>query len=49
MNVAWDLLRGWQWAMMLAVPPLIILLYFLKLRREPLEVPSTYLLSLIHI
>ena len=28
---------------MAAVPPLIIMLYFLKLRRMPLEVPSTYL------
>ena len=26
-----------------AVPPLIIALYFLKLKRIPLEVPSTYL------
>ncbi len=26
-----------------AVPPLIVLLYFLKLKRQPLEVPSTYL------
>src|SRR5687767_7984135 len=31
------------WAALAAVPPLIILLYFLKLKRIPLEVPSTYL------
>jgi len=45
MNVAWDLLSRWQWALLLTIPPLIVLLYFLKLRREPLEVPSTYLWS----
>ena len=28
---------------MAAVPPAIVALYFLKLRRTPLEVPSTYL------
>ena len=39
----WTMLGWWQWAMLLAVPPLIVALYFLKLRREPLEVPSTYL------
>jgi hypothetical protein len=33
----------WQWALILAVPPAIVALYFLKLRRQPLEVPSTYL------
>jgi hypothetical protein len=31
------------WAGVLTVPPLIVLLYFLKLKRQPLEVPSTYL------
>jgi hypothetical protein len=39
-------LAGWQsvlWLALAAVPPLIILLYFLKLKRHPLEVPSTYL------
>ncbi|TWU04895.1 vWA domain-containing protein [Stieleria varia] len=32
-----------QWALLGAVPLGIILLYFLKLRREPVEIPSTYL------
>ncbi|HEY2882514.1 MAG TPA: BatA and WFA domain-containing protein, partial [Pirellulales bacterium] len=36
-------LSGWQWAVLLAVPPLVVMLYFLKLRRQPLEVPSTFL------
>jgi von Willebrand factor type A domain/Aerotolerance regulator N-terminal len=36
-------LSAWQWALLLAVPPTIVALYFLKLRRQPLEVPSTYL------
>ncbi|TWU49750.1 vWA domain-containing protein [Rubripirellula reticaptiva] len=35
----------WQWALFAAVPVGIVLLYFLKLRREPVEVPSTYLWS----
>ena len=33
----------YQWLILGMVPPLIFLLYFLKLRRVPLEVPSTYL------
>lgn len=33
----------WGWAAMAAVPLGIFALYFLKLRRQPLEVPSTYL------
>lgn len=33
----------WQWALLLAIPPAIFLLYFLKLKRHPIEVPSTYL------
>ena len=37
-------LGGWSW-LLAAVPLGIILLYFLKLRREPVEVPSTYLWS----
>ncbi|HKD35661.1 MAG TPA: BatA and WFA domain-containing protein [Pirellulales bacterium] len=34
----------WTWGAFAVVPPAVIVaLYFLKLRREPLEVPSTYL------
>jgi hypothetical protein len=33
----------WQWCLLAAVPPAIVLLYFLKLKRQPLQVPSTYL------
>jgi hypothetical protein len=36
-------LPAYQWLILGLVPPLIFLLYFLKLRRTPLEVPSTYL------
>jgi hypothetical protein len=36
-------LSGWQWAILAALPAAILALYFLKLRRQPLEVPSTYL------
>lgn len=35
----------WPWVVLGAVPIGIILMYFLKLRREPIEVPSTYLWS----
>jgi hypothetical protein len=42
-----DLFRNtigpWGWALMAAIPLGIFALYFLKLRRQPLEVPSTYL------
>lgn len=38
-------LSGLQWALLAAVPPAIVLLYFLKLKRQPVEVPSTYLWS----
>ncbi len=38
-------LTWWQWAWLGAVPVAIVLLYFLKLKRQPLEVPSTYLWS----
>jgi hypothetical protein len=37
------MLSWWQWAMLASVPPAIVLLYFLKLKRQPVEVPSTYL------
>lgn len=37
------MLAWWQWLIMAAIPPLIVLLYFLKLRRLPVQVPSTYL------
>ncbi|MBM4091874.1 MAG: VWA domain-containing protein [Planctomycetes bacterium] len=36
---------SWQWALLATIPLLILLLYFLKLKRRPLEVPSTYLWS----
>ena len=38
-------LTAWQWLLLGLIPPAILLLYFLKLRRQPLEVPSTYLWS----
>ncbi len=38
-----NMLSWWQWLIMAAVPPLIVMLYFLKLRRMPVTVPSTYL------
>jgi hypothetical protein len=38
-----NMLSWWQWAVLAALPPAIVLLYFLKLKRRPLEVPSTYL------
>ena len=34
---------GWPWLLLGLIPPAIVLLYFLKLKRMPLEVPSTYL------
>src|SRR6476619_6739010 len=40
-----NMLTWWQWGLLGLVPPAIIALYFLKLRRQPLEVPSTYLWS----
>ncbi len=38
-------LNPWQWIVMGLVPPAILALYFLKLKRQPVEVPSTYLWS----
>ncbi len=38
-------LAPWQWVVLASVPPAVIALYFLKLKRQPLEVPSTYLWS----
>ncbi|MGB6045904.1 MAG: BatA and WFA domain-containing protein [Pirellulales bacterium] len=37
------MLSGWQWLLLAIVPPAITVLYFLKLKRQPIEVPSTYL------
>lgn len=36
-------LTPWQWLLLGLIPPAIVALYFLKLKRMPLEVPSTYL------
>lgn len=36
-------LTWWQWAIPLAAAAAITALYFLKMRRKPIEVPSTYL------
>ncbi len=38
-----SMLTGPQWLLMTLIPPAIVALYFLKLRRQPLEVPSTFL------
>ncbi|MDH3717859.1 MAG: VWA domain-containing protein [Planctomycetota bacterium] len=38
-----NMLLWWQWLLLAIVPPAIVALYFLKLKRQPLEVPSTYL------
>jgi len=38
-----SMLSWWQWSILALVPPAIIALYFLKLKRQPLVVPSTYL------
>ena len=40
-----NMLSAWQWGLLALVPPAIVLLYFLKLKRQPIEVPSTYLWS----
>jgi hypothetical protein len=38
-----NMLSWWQWLILAAVPPAIVALYFLKLKRRPVVVPSTYL------
>ena len=43
MNWFASALPWYGWTILAMIPPLILLLYFLKLRRAPLEVPSTYL------
>ncbi len=43
METTFSMLSPWQWALVFAVPPAIVALYFLKLKRQPLEVPSTFL------
>ncbi|MDX1963544.1 MAG: BatA and WFA domain-containing protein [Pirellulales bacterium] len=37
------MLAWWQWLILGLIPPAIVALYFLKLRRQPLSVPSTLL------
>jgi hypothetical protein len=37
------MLPWWGWTLLALVPPAILALYFLKLKRQPVEVPSTYL------
>ena len=43
MNPFISAIPWYGWLTLSLVPPLILLLYFLKLRRTPVEVPSTYL------
>lgn len=38
-----NMLSWWQWLVLAMIPPAIVALYFLKLKRKPIEVPSTYL------
>ena len=38
-----NMLTWWQWTVLALIPPAIVALYFLKLKRRPVEVPSTYL------
>ena len=38
-----NMLAWWQWLILAAIPPAVVALYFLKLKRRPVEVPSTYL------
>ncbi|MEK6237306.1 MAG: BatA and WFA domain-containing protein [Planctomycetales bacterium] len=40
----WNFMPAWwEWTLLFAIPPAIILLYFLKLKRKRIEVPSTFL------
>jgi len=38
-----SMLSWWQWSILALIPPAIVALYFLKLKRQPLVVPSTFL------
>ena len=38
-----SMLSPWQWMILLAIPPAVLSLYFLKLKRKQLAVPSTML------
>lgn len=38
-----SMLSPWQWVILLAMPPAVLSLYFLKLKRKQLAVPSTML------
>jgi len=38
-----SVLSPWQWLLLLAIPPAVLSLYFLKLKRKQLSVPSTML------
>ena len=38
-----SMLSPWQWVILLAIPPAVLSLYFLKLKRKQLAVPSTML------
>lgn len=38
-----NMLTWWEWVILAAIPAAIVALHFLKLKRRPLEVPSTWL------
>ena len=42
LNDSYRTLTVWQWMILGALPPLVVLLYFLKLKRQPLEVPQGF-------
>src|SRR6187431_2358654 len=42
-NFFQNTLAPWKWGLLALVSPAIVSLSFLKLRRQPVEVPSTYL------